>query len=673
MNRLAADTGSITYSQSGGVSIDTTGGVSGIKATGDVSISAPAPTSGTSTVYVNAPIEIAAATTADITLQAGNYIVIQAPIRATSGLVNLTLDAANDVTQSAAGDIEVGGLRLLNGSFNLTNTGNSIATLAAVNAGVVNVVSGDSMIVGTVSGASGVATRTGAQLTVAAADGLLTVDQPIVFSISGYTLGLTADRMAINAAVDLPTTATILPYSVGRAIHLGSGVDSTANTLELSAAEFARFITPSALRIGDANSGAITISQTMNRKDGAANLAGLILTSGSSITETGGGALVAASLVANANGVVALNGANTVSYFSSNSNNHDIQFRDVLPNEGGLAIYPIGTYSGINAGSGNLTLTIEGNGSVVNMGSSITAAGLELVAPASRFWFYGTPGIELTISTLAGNVGTAAIGAKNSFSIGTVGSTVGLTSNGVTISSGLKTALGLESGGTITQTAPINAIALYLGKGDFSLTDANNHVQKLTTYSYTYDDNAHTGSINYRDSGALAINTAYENINASGSVTLQASSIGFNSSGGSGITAGGAVTLQSSSTIAIDNAIATAGGLVTVAAGTDITLNGIISSADGDIVLAAGRNFINNMATGTGIVPGTGRYSVYSANPSDSSEGMTGYNKRYNQTYTAGSTPSYAASGNWFFLQHCPRSDGCPRQPDSSLWYSAEH
>ncbi|MBK1714231.1 hypothetical protein CKO43_15765 [Rubrivivax gelatinosus] len=97
-------------------------------------------------------------------------------------------------------------------------------------------------------------------------------------------------------------------------------------------------------------------------------------------------------------------------------------------------------------------------------------------------------------------------------------------------------------------------------------------------------------------------------------------------------------------------------GLVLQASGasSDITLNGTVSNGSGNLVLAAGRNFVNNRPSNTGLNAGSGRYLVYSADPTASTEGMTGYNKHYAQSYSAGSTPGYAASGNWFLYSVAP-------------------
>uniref|UniRef100_UPI0013E98436 YDG domain-containing protein n=1 Tax=Rubrivivax sp. JA1026 TaxID=2710888 RepID=UPI0013E98436 len=89
-------------------------------------------------------------------------------------------------------------------------------------------------------------------------------------------------------------------------------------------------------------------------------------------------------------------------------------------------------------------------------------------------------------------------------------------------------------------------------------------------------------------------------------------------------------------------------------ASSDITLAGTVANGSGDLVLAAGRHFVNNTAVDTGLDAGTGRYLVYSTSPSGTTEGMTGYDKHYAQSYSAGSTPAYAASGDWFLYSVSP-------------------
>jgi len=80
-----------------------------------------------------------------------------------------------------------------------------------------------------------------------------------------------------------------------------------------------------------------------------------------------------------------------------------------------------------------------------------------------------------------------------------------------------------------------------------------------------------------------------------------------------------------------------------------------ITSVAGNITIAA-TNFINNTDSNTGINVSAGKqYWVYSTHPTATVEGMTGYNKHYNQSYVAGEIPSYAEAGNWFLYSVAPK------------------
>ncbi|WP_371379075.1 beta strand repeat-containing protein [Sporomusa aerivorans] len=380
------------------------------------------------------------------------------------------------------------------------------------------------------------------------------------------------------------------------------------------------------------------------------------LDAGGAIEESGNGKIIADSLITNSHGAITLANANSIGYYAANSDNHDIYLYNTNPT--GLYIYPITanstSYSGIDAGTGNLTLKVDG--STVNMDSAngfIIANGLELIGPSTQFWLYDSGlGGYIRINTLAGDVGSAVIKVDQDFEIGQVGATIGLTAHGVPEAAYGKRALGLESTGTITQSQPIQALDLYLGAGNFELTNANNHVEKITTYSYNNDNNTSTVNVNYYDKGDILVNTAYENFSVSGSVKLQGKSIsipeGDVGNNGMGIVSGGDITLI---------------------ADKDITIGSSLNSTGGDILLAAGEKFVNNTTSNTGLVANEGRYLVYSANPTDTVEGMTGYNKHYNQVYTAEITPSYAASGNWFFYSIAPVISVTPGS--QSVTYSA--
>jgi len=413
------------------------------------------------------------------------------------------------------------------------------------------------------------------------------------------------------------------------------------------------------------SSGDIAINSAITSTDS------LYLDAGGKITESGSGNFSGDYLRAYSHGTITLNGANDVNYFSATSDNYDIYFHDVIPAGEQLTLGSGDPTVYINAGTGNFYLTVDGSlnssnvASHVNIANTLIANGLYLYGPNCRFWLYGQD--YLDINTLAANVGTMAISDPDGFTIGTVGNLSGITSNGIWNGSTLvNSSVGLESGGTITQTAPINVIRLLLGEGSFVLDNASNHVGSLATYSYSAysmngdsntiaKTNSGTVNITYRDAGDLLIDSDITygdtaSILASGSVNLTAASIGFTGNGGLGVTAK-EVTLTSSGNITVDNTITTTNGAVTAIAGKNITLNSVVASNGGNITLVADNNFINNLATDTGIQPGSGyNYYVYSTDPDDTVESMSGYNERYGQAYK-GTRPNYATTGNWFFYK----------------------
>ncbi|WP_132647784.1 YDG domain-containing protein, partial [Rubrivivax gelatinosus] len=160
-------------------------------------------------------------------------------------------------------------------------------------------------------------------------------------------------------------------------------------------------------------------------------------------------------------------------------------------------------------------------------------------------------------------------------------------------------------GGSITQgaDATVDATRLHLqGDGTVTMTAGSNTLGTLT---------GHAGGLNLRTVAAVTV-------------------------GNQGLSTDSGLTLHASG------------------ASSDITLAGTVSNGSGNLVLAAGRHFVNSTTVDTGIDAGSGRYLVYSTSPSGTTEGMTGYDKHYAQSYSAGSTPAYAASGDWFLYSVAP-------------------
>jgi murein DD-endopeptidase MepM/ murein hydrolase activator NlpD len=119
------------------------------------------------------------------------------------------------------------------------------------------------------------------KITAGGQDKLLTIN----FAVSGHgDAALAADKMAINTTLDFTGhLLTLAPATPATQINLGSATDMSSSTLELSNSEVGA-ITTKTLQIGDATSGAITISSDITPAAGA----NVNLTSGGAINFTAG-------------------------------------------------------------------------------------------------------------------------------------------------------------------------------------------------------------------------------------------------------------------------------------------------------------------------------------------------------------------------------------------------
>ena len=93
-------------------------------------------------------------------------------------------------------------------------------------------------------------------------------------------------------------------------------------------------------------------------------------------------------------------------------------------------------------------------------------------------------------------------------------------------------------------------------------------------------------------------------------------------------------------------------GVPTITIASGVTLNVLTGTAT---LAAIGGNIINNAGdSAISVINGFGRWLIYAADPATSTEGFSGYNKHYDQSYASGDTPGYAATGNWFLYSLAP-------------------
>jgi filamentous hemagglutinin family protein len=194
--------------------------------------------------------------------------------------------------------------------------------------------------------------------------------------------------------------------------------------------------------------------------------------------------------------------------------------------------------------------------------------------------------------------------------------------------------LTLEAGRSLTVNAGISTgggnLSLLANANDAAVVAADRDVGSaaLTVASgATIDTGAGTA--------ALAIGTGYHTgRDASGDIQVD------------GTVRGRQISLiNSGKTAGSDVRVASTGRLV----GTDTSGTSVLVAAAG----AGGGTFYSSAGASTISTVAGGRYLVYSDNPTNTAEGMSGYSKHYNQAYS-GTAPAYAASGSWFLYSVAP-------------------
>ena len=193
-------------------------------------------------------------------------------------------------------------------------------------------------------------------------------------------------RPTAAAAINVGTHAVTLRQKTnGTAVNLGSVVDSTPNTVELSNAELAR-VTAGTINVGDAGSGAITVSANITR----AAATNLNVTSGADINITTGS-------LASAGGNVALNpGANT---FASNSGvdvNAGASGTLTLASAKGLLV----VINNTTVDTGYTQLNVAGQ---VNLnGANLVLIGSHMPSPGQTFVVVNNDGADAITGTFNG-------------------------------------------------------------------------------------------------------------------------------------------------------------------------------------------------------------------------------------------------------------------------------
>jgi filamentous hemagglutinin family protein len=151
----------------------------------------------------------------------GGAVAINSPVTTTGTII---LQGTSTVAQGVSGDLSASALALLGGNVTLTNPGNNVDTLAAVNVGALAFVDSDALTIGEAT-ATGVS-ATG-QVNIATLTGDLTLEEDVATTdTSNAALLLNAGR---NAAAGTATGGNVV-FSGSPSVTVGTGGRATLMT-----------------------------------------------------------------------------------------------------------------------------------------------------------------------------------------------------------------------------------------------------------------------------------------------------------------------------------------------------------------------------------------------------------------------------------------------------------
>ena len=341
-----------------------------------------------------APVVTAATTLLDARAGAGdvwvaNTGVVNATAKAIGGLVNL---------QNSGGALTVasGGITSSSGGVTVNNTGNAINVNNVVTAGGTGVASLTSVGLtntSTITGPGGVTidagtgTLTNSAGTAAITNGVAAPATAVTLTADKMILGSTASAIQGGAGV-----VTLQQKTNGTAIDLGTGGDGGFG---LSNSELRTVATTGALRVGNANSGAISISGAITpvvattRLTSGAGISGVSTFTGTSLALVAGGVVDMHTAVTNLAASTTAGGSVTVGNTTA----------------GTLNVTTVDTIAGMNVPGPILLVEQTGNVSVVQPVSASGALNISVSGLNKQFANSGA-------GTLTNN-GSLAITADN--------------------------------------------------------------------------------------------------------------------------------------------------------------------------------------------------------------------------------------------------------------------
>lgn len=453
-----------------------------------------------------------------------------------------------------------------------TDTTNGVGTAA----GSVSLAAGSGNVTVTNTAAANDVEATGTiTVTLMGDDALLTINAGADSESIGGTHKYTADKMDLAGTITATGQIVVLaPNESGEAVDLGSTTNAAADTLELSSAELAG-VSASILRVGSATTGAITVSA--NVTTGAATLS-LINNAGIS----GAGGITGTNLAIQSPGVVNLSagthnvgtlaasitGANNA--FSFNENDTlTIGTADgitgLTTNNGTATIVAGGLLTiddDVNVGTGNFVIDTAGAGQ--NAGDTITAAGFSMMGTGTF-----TLGEGNDVDTIAASVtGSITFNDVDTLTVGTVGTKVGITTDGNSLA--LTTAQQLTIGSGAGQDINVGAANVALTATSGGVTE---NAGSIITAAQLALSGTNAGNFSLSENNAVGLLAA--SINGTlGFVTTTALEVGTSNSISGVTTNSNAATVQSTGSMTLTQAINTGTAATTLTS----TTGGIIDN-----------------------------------------------------------------------------------------------
>ena len=425
-NVTAGTAGTFTFrnSDTGGLTIGTVGSTTGVTASGAVDLQ-DASSSGGISIGQNVK-----SSGSSVTLNTGGGAISGAgtieaatiALQSNGGAGKIGTSAASLNTSSVGGTgvaiIDIGSGTAGPGAVYLSHTGD--ATLRSVKttelttgAGTpIGISASNNLTANSIaSGAADLSLSSGSKLTL-----------PSSAVLSGKNITLTADIMDLSAAASVNGGANsgdvvwLKPKTSTTKIDLGSAVDTTAGTLELSSAELGHLSGGGTLRLGAASAtGTLNLSAAL-RIPSTGSFGVLSLETGAELTQASTATITANSLSIKSKGNVALDTAsNSVGALAGSitgAGTEYFHFKNTgaltVDSVAGVAGIGISSFANYTAGSANGVIALQSDGNI----TQTSGAGLS----GAAVWASSSGGsVDLTAASNGNGTGVLAGSASSGF------------------------------------------------------------------------------------------------------------------------------------------------------------------------------------------------------------------------------------------------------------------